>query len=410
MDIFVGRQPILTQDEELYGYEILFRDGKNNFNETLDDTDATSAVILNTIYDIGIDKVLNNKVGFINFSPQMLSSSTIIDNLPKDKVVLEILESTELNRFINFKLKELSEKGYTLALDDIINIDEKVENALKYVDIIKVDILGMPQLKLIEIVKKLKKYNKKLLAEKVENKDEFEFCKRLGFELFQGYFFAKPVVIQGKKLNESQHSLIKIINYIERDNIDGVIRAFKESPKLSYQLLNILNSSLFFLKTEIKSIKQAITLLGSVKVKNWITFLLYLEGERREIKCTPLSTLILSRAKKMELFESARVKSDRCSVETAHFVGILSLIDVALQVDKKELFDNFKISDDVKEAILYKRGVFGLELEIVEKIEAQDFRNIDLLLKEIGLSKTKLVEIQKQILKFGHELEENLCR
>ena len=401
MEIFVGRQPILNNQEKLIAYEILFRDGKNNFSADVnDDVFATSNVIANTLFNLGVNKVLGNKRGFINFNGKMLLNDEIVDNLPKDSIVMEILETVEITDEVINRVKDLKNRGYTIALDDFVMLRRGYQELFEYIDIIKVDILEI-ELDLREITNELKsKYpNIKLLAEKVETREDFELCKELGYSYFQGYYFSKPVIIKGKELSSHQFGLLNLISLLNKNaDIDEIIVEFKRSPKLSYQLLNLLNSSMFALKTEIQSIRQAVVLLGVDALKKWVTFLLYLDDDSKISKDNPLSGLVLGRAKMMEILESKRKNSDKKSCEKAFTVGLLSLIDVVLCIPKDEVFENLTLAQDIKEAILNKNGELGKLLEVVEFTENENFKDLSNLLKSLNISLEDLGDTQREII------------
>ncbi len=401
MEIFVGRQPILNQDEKLVAYEILFRDGKNNFSANVnDDVFATSNVIANTLFNLGINKVLNGKKGFINFNDKMLINEEITNNLPQDSIVMEILETVEITDEVINRVKDLKNRGYTIALDDFIMLRNGYEELFKLIDIIKIDILEI-EIDLKKITNELKnKYPKiKLLAEKVETREDFELCKELGYSYFQGYYFSKPVIIKGKKLSSHQFGLLNLISLLNKNaDIDDIVVEFKRSPKLSYQLLNLLNSSMFALKTEIQSIKQAIVLLGVDALKKWITFLLYLDDDSKISKDNPLSGLVLARARMMEILESKRKNSDKKSCEKAFTVGLLSLMDVVLCISKEEIFENLTLAQDIKNAILNKSGELGKLLKVVEFTENENFKDLSNLLKDLNISLEDLGKSQQKII------------
>lgn len=400
MDIFVGRQPILDLNGKLVAYEILFRDGENNFSASInDDVFATSNVIANTLFNLGIGKVLGGKKGFINFNDKMFMNDEIIGNLPKDEIVIEILETVELNETIVERAKELKKRGYTVALDDFVMLKSGCEELFKYIEIIKVDIMDVGK-KLREVTNELRQnYPKiKLLAEKVESAEEFELCKELGYSYFQGYYFSKPVIIKGKKLSQNQYSLLNLISLLNKNaDINEIVTEFKGSPKLSYQLLNLLNSSMFSLRTEIQSIRQAIVLLGVDSLKKWVTFLLYLEDGKNLCEESPISQLVLARARMMELLESYRKGSNKKSCERAFTVGLLSLVDVVLCIPKEEIFENLTLSEEIKDAILHKSGHLGKLLQIIEFTEKDDFNDLNNLLQDLKISLKDLGKSQREV-------------
>lgn len=398
MEIFIGRQPILDKSENINAYEILFRNGDKNFApiEIGGESRATNSVLLNTFYNMGVDKVIEKKRGFVNFDSFSLMDDEILNNLPKDKIVIEILETVEITKEVVARCRELKERGFTLAIDDVEELKSEHIELFDIIDIIKVDIMNLKE-DITSLTKKLQNYKVELLAEKVETKDEFELCKELGYSYFQGYFFAKPVIIKGKELSEEQSSILRVVNLIKQGSeIDDVIQAFKQSPKLTIKLIKLLNSGMFSFRKEITSIRQAITLLGVKPLEKWLIFLLYLKGDG-DISSTPISELISSRSKMMELIEQNRENSTKDSIDTAFTVGLLSLIDTVLGVSKEDIFENLSVTKEIKEAVIDKKGYFGELLEFVELLENKNFEDLVLMLDKFNISINRLNQIQKNI-------------
>lgn len=371
--IFIGRQPILNTKEELIAYEVLFRDTKANFCD-VDNSFATASVIANTVYNFGIDNILDNKKGFINFNYEMIMNDKMIDILPPQNIVIEILETMKIDKAVVNKCKDLKQKGYLLAVDDFIGDEEHYKEILNIIDIVKVDLIGVKDLK--STTEKLKKYNVELLAEKVETKEEFELCKKLGYSYFQGYFFAKPTIIEGKKIDASYHSLIKLVEILERDaDIKHIVDIFKEESGLSYQLLYVLNNTVSAVKKEITSIQQAISMLGISNVRKWVMLLLYMQDseDKANCKCNPICQMALKRAKMMEVFEKHRKNSTKVTIEEAFVTGLLSLLDVLLGVRKDEIFSEISVSGDIKYSILNCDGKYSDILSLVISMEKRDY-------------------------------------
>ena len=323
---------------------------------------------------MGIENILESKKGFINFTYEMLLNDKIIDILPNDHIVIELLETMKIDEHIVKRCKELKAKGYLIAVDDFIGDEENYKDILNIIDIVKVDLMGIDNLD--EITEKLKKYNVDLLAEKVETKEEFEECKRLGYKYFQGYFFAKPIIIEGKKIESSYHSLIKLLELLEKNaEIAEIVDVFKTESGLSYQILYVLNNTVSSLRKEVTSIRQAISLLGVTNIKKWVMLLLYMqEGEEGDsCKCNPICSMALSRAKIMENLEENRKGSNKKSIEEAFITGLLSLLDALLCIKKEDIFKEIKVSDNVKNSILTETGPYSGNLQIAKCLEKRDY-------------------------------------
>lgn len=193
-DVFLGRQPILDRHQQLVAYELLYRSGHSTEAQVSDDAAATAEVIRRAFKRIGIDTVLGECVGFVNVDAEMLFSQRI-DALPNNRVVLELLETVEINDGIVSRCRELKQRGFRLALDDFYSCNDSYEPLLEIADIIKIDLPQLDHAALATLVQRLKPYPGRLLAEKVETWDRARECMALGFDLFQGFVFARPSVL-----------------------------------------------------------------------------------------------------------------------------------------------------------------------------------------------------------------------
>lgn len=202
MNAFIARQPIFDCNNNVFGYELLFRNGSQNFYNSLDGNAATLNVISNTFYSLGVDTVTNGKKAFINFTEELLKRE-IATLLPPELVIVEILENIEPTDEIISVCKKLKDKGYTLALDDFV-FDTKYNKLIELADIIKVDFTITKGYERRNIISKINSNKIKFLAEKVENIDEFREAQSYGYSYFQGYYFSKPVILSGKDMYKNR--------------------------------------------------------------------------------------------------------------------------------------------------------------------------------------------------------------
>jgi EAL and modified HD-GYP domain-containing signal transduction protein len=358
--VLLARQPIFDADLNLFAYELLFRSTSENASGVpmIDGDKATTEVINRTFLELGIEKVLGNKRGFINLTRSFLTGER---DLPFDssQIVLEVLEDIEIDEQILEAINQLKQKGYVIALDDFI-YKEELRPAVQAADIIKIDLLALSEQELVEHVTILKKERVKLLAEKVETEQQFELCKKLGFEYFQGYFFCKPTIINDKPLPDNKASALRILSELQDSeiSIDSIEALLNQDASLSYKLLRTLNSAAFGLPRKIDSIKQGITMLGLQTIKSWVTIIAFSDIEA---STSELLTTALVRAKMAELL----AKSFDCIPETAFLVGLFSPLDAILQKSMAELLDTIPLNDDVKQALLNGEGKLGNLLNFV---------------------------------------------
>ena len=207
-EIFIGRQPIYDRKLNVYGYELLFRAAHTNRADITDGDKATSDVIVNAFMEIGLDNIVNKRLAFIN-----LTRSFFVDNrcisLPKDRVVLELLEDIEADEEVLQGVKRLSEQGYTIALDDFI-YHEALRPLVQLAHIIKIDIMALSNEEIRDHVKQLRQHSLSLLAEKVDTREDFDFCMDPASDYFQGYFFPQPMAIRGQRLPNNRLAFLHL--------------------------------------------------------------------------------------------------------------------------------------------------------------------------------------------------------
>lgn len=367
-EFFLARQPILNRDQDLFAYELLFRSAAFGPANIIDDLSATASV-MSHVSELGLENVVGASLGFLNIDAVVLMSD-FVSFLPGDKVVLEILETVKVTPEILVRIKELIKEGYTFALDDVISDSHDIQQLLPLVQIIKIDIMGMPQSDLIRLSKQFKADNKKLLAEKVETLEEFELCLALGFDYFQGYYFAKPVILSGKKLSPSQMAIMQLMNQIIADvdskNIENTI---KHDASLGLNLLRLVNSPGIGATQRIESLSQALMVLGRVQLQRWLQILLYANPGKAGNMMSPLLMLATTRGKLLESMSQKLMPGNRNIADRSFTVGIMSLMDTLFGIPMEKILEQITVADDVREALLYRTGAYGEMLELVENVE-----------------------------------------
>ena len=368
--VFLGRQPILGRDQQLLAYELLFRSGAiatANRAEILDGAQATATVIANTFAEFSTNNALGPYLGFINVDASLLFSE-LIEVLPPKLIALEILETVPPTPEVVARCAALKAAGFTLAMDDVVELGESYRPLFEHADIIKVDIAQLDPAALRGLVAKLKPLGKKLLAEKVETAEDLAVCRELGFDLFQGYFFAKPTVLVGKKLTPSQVALLRLLALIMGDaDTPEIEKAFKLEPGLTVNLLRLTNSVSSGLATRITSLRHAITLLGRRQLMRWLQLLIYTNPGNT--KTSPLLTLAATRGRLMELFAEKTQRGDRELVEQAFMVGIMSLIPALLGMSMAGILEQLPVTQRVREALIGGDGPLGQLLVLAQATE-----------------------------------------
>ena len=369
-EIFIGRQPILDRSHQLVAYELLFRSGKQrNEADVQDDLGATASVINHAFAELGVDQALGPYKGFINCDATLILSD-VIEVLPTDKIVLEILETVEVTPEIVERCKELKARGFTLALDDFVNYEDKWKPLLELIEIVKVDLMPLSREQLVTVTTALKRWPLQLLAEKVDSREQAEFCHQLGFHLFQGYYFAKPVIIAGKKLSHSQLALVRLLGLVMEDAettaLEGV---FKHEPGLTMNLMRLTNSVASGVRTEVTSLRHAITVLGRRQLQRWLQLLLYTNPSGSDQVVSPLLQLAATRGRFLELLAGKLKAGARDFEDHAFMTGIMSLMPTLMGAPLEEIIKGIKLSNEVETALQHGEGMLGTMLVLCEALE-----------------------------------------
>ncbi|MBZ0142579.1 MAG: EAL domain-containing protein [Rhodocyclaceae bacterium] len=404
-DIFIGRQPILDREQRMFAYELLFRSGRQNFAQVSDDTTATATVLSHSITELGLEAALGPYLGFINLDARMLMSE-VLEMLPRDKFVLEVLETVDLTPPVIARCRALKDLGFTLALDDFVSLEDQHRPLLEMADIVKVELMGMSEADLAATVKTLRQWPVKLLAEKVDNEAQVKHCLALGFELFQGYYFAKPTIIAGKKLSHSELTLNRLLGLILEDADTGDLEAiFKPEPGLTLNLMRLTNSAASGVRQKITSVRHAITVLGRRQLQRWLQLLVYADAAPGDQLACPLMQLAATRGRFMELLAGDLMGADRDLIDRAFMTGIMSLMPALLHVPIDEVMKGLNVANDVREALVARRGTLGRMLQLAEKQEEGDLDACFTLIVELpGLDTERVNAILAQAMAWANNL------
>ncbi len=407
-DIFLGRQPILDRNQQIVAYELLFRASSQAATaDVTDDLAASARVIVQAFGELGMENVLSQKLGFINVSADLLMSE-LVELLPRERVVLELLETITITPEVVARCRELKAKGFHLALDDFV-FDAVYEPLFELVEVVKIDLLVLKPGELEQYVKRLRNWPVKLLAEKIDSQAQADQCKELGFDFFQGYFFAKPVILSGRRADPSRLSLLRLIHLVLEDaETEELEKIFKADPGLTYSLLRLVNSVGMGLTTKITSLSHAIVVLGRRQLQRWLQLLLFAQRGGGHGLEDPLLQLAATRGKLMELLSGRAFPGQREVEDKAFMVGIMSLLDTLLSTPLEEILSELHLPDDVKQALLLRNGPLGRMLATCVGVERNDFDGVVPLLAELpGLTLGTLARDQVAALAWasaiGHE-------
>lgn len=382
-ELFLGRQPILDRDHNLAAFELLFRSSHVNGAQIDDDLLASATVINHAFSELGVEHVLGRYVGFINLSAPLILSD-VIELLPKERVVLELLETVEVNDNVVARLKELKAMGFKLALDDYLGQEEQYAEVLGVVDVVKVDVKDLDPARIQAITARLKNWPVRLLAEKVDTREQADLCHRLGYELFQGYYFARPSIIKGKRLTHAETAIMRLLGLVMADaDTPEIELVFRQNPDLSLTLLRLVNSVAVGSRTRITSLSQALVLLGRNQLQRWLQLLMYAISSSPDAKFpSPLLVLAATRGRMMEQLAAVWSGASAEARDRAFLTGILSLVSALLALPLAEVLKTLPLPDEVRVALLDRTGELGDMLRLVEVVEQTDVQGIAALLDQ----------------------------
>ena len=369
-DIFVARQPIYNKSNSLIGFELLYRAGDTDVAEFTDGKIASSEVILNSFMNIGLDGLVGSAKAFINI-PEELVTNESFSPMFENQTVLEILEDTIPTDQVIAGVKRLKEQGYEIALDDFQYTPE-YERLLELADYVKIDVIELNIEEVKQQLEYIEKFNVKLIAEKIETQEKYESCEKLGFDYFQGFYFCKPQLVRKKHTPGNKIVVLNILNKLENPDydLDDVENTLALDAVLTFKILRYVNSAAFAQRKEIESIKEALVLVGGIKIKKWATLILM--TQLMEGKPQALFVTALVRARMCELIAEHRGENS----EQMFTIGLLSLIDALMDTPMIDLLDELALSTSVKLALLEYEGESGWILKNVIDYEKGEWNDL----------------------------------
>ena len=372
LEVLMARQPIYTKSQDVVAFELLFRDSEGRFVEGLKDEDATLGVLMGTYSSIFKKGAIKSVPCFLKVTDSFLLNHNVPE-LPRESFVLELLGHSQITPELISRVKGLARQGYRLALADYDPRDPKFEPLLNIVHVLKLDIqlLGLDNLP--PLLQKLRPYQLELLADKVETQDEFRRCLEMGFALYMGYFLNKPEPVKGKKITGNKVVLLQLLAELQRPaaTAQSIEQVALHDPALTYRILRVVNSAAFNLQREISSLSHAISLLGIEQIKRWV--MLFLTNSDNN-KPDELTRNMLVRGRFCELLAEMMGRDEPVN----HFiVGLLSQLDVLLDMNMEDLMAQVPLQQDMKAALLTREHSYGELLRQVELYERGEFDQLN---------------------------------
>ncbi|WP_297441627.1 EAL domain-containing protein [Sulfurimonas sp.] len=370
--VYLARQPILDRNSDICAYEILYRD-VNKASHIESDRYASATVISNILNKFGTKALLEDKRAFIKVDEKFLLND-IIFSIPKDFFVFDILESVVLDERVIERIQQLHAKGYLLAINDTKLIPqslEKYREVFKEINFFKIDFDVSMETEVAPLLQPMKKLGIELIATKIEDSDTYEVAQKIGFDCFQGYFFAKPKIVENAKYEPAQMNVLNLYNLLIQDtDIADITAEFEKTPEITVQLLQFINSGAFHFRNKISSIHHVITLMGRITLAKWLMLMIYSKSLSKNKHHEPLMLMVQNRTQLMELIlKDINPEAGNSKLGEAYLVGVLSLIDTIFSMPLENILKSINVSDPVKDALLEDAGLLGDIYKTVRDIE-----------------------------------------
>ncbi len=362
----VSRQPIFRADMSELGYELLFRNSSENRAEFSDGDQATAAVIVNAFMEIGLDEIVGHNLAFINFDRDLIMGD-YLKSLPQDRVVLEVLETIKPDVALIKKLQDLRRSGYSIAFDDFVCAEAKA--LLDVANFVKFDLVKNDWASLERSIATVKKYPVKLIAEKVETREQFVSCKALGFDYFQGYFFCRPQFIEGRRLPVSRmagiHLLMKVNN--SEADVKELALAISQDVSLTYKLLRYINSAGLSLPNPVTSVGHAVAMVGKEKIRTWASLILLSSFDDKS------RNIVVTGSVRARMCQHLATATGVTKPEQLFLVGLLSVLDAMLDQPMEQIIQALPLDREIVDALLYQKGNLGAVLRCVLEYEKRNW-------------------------------------
>jgi c-di-GMP-related signal transduction protein len=394
---YVARQPILTSNEQVFGYELLFRDGVENYFQSAD-PDAASRSTVDTSMLMGLDILCDGRRAFINCTRDTLLKD-YVTLLPPGQAIAEIVASVEVDDLVEAACVRLKKAGYSIALDDFVLDDPRAALA-KFADIIKLDVSVTSAEERGALLKRYGTPACHMLAKTVETREEFSACKKEGFSYFQGYFFRKPELLHAREIPKNRVNYLRLLQAISHDEIEikEIDRIIKGEASLCYRLLRYLNSAAFGFSSEIHSIKHALSILGERELRRWVRMVAALGAGQDKPSDLVLSAMV--RARYCELLGSKIPHGE----SDLFLVGLLSLMDAILEIPMGVVLEGISLDRETRAVLLGQKSQLDPVYRLMLFQELADWPKLSELSAQMKLPESLLTECHWKAMAWAREM------
>ena len=394
---YVARQPILTSNEQVFGYELLFRDGVEDYFQS-SDPDASSRSTVDTSMLMGLDMLCDGRRAFINCTRETLLKD-YITLLSPSQAVVEIVGSVPADDLVKAACIRLKKSGYTIALDDFVADDPRAALA-QFADILKVDMKSTSAENRAVVLKRFGTPASRMLAKTVETREEFSACRKAGFSYFQGYFFRKPELLHAREIPKNRVNYLRLLQAISHDEIElkEIDTIIKGEASLCYRLLRYLNSAAFGFSSEIHSVKHGLSILGEREVRRWVRMVAALGAGQDKPSDLVLSAMV--RARYCELLGAKIPHGD----SDLFLVGLLSLMDAILEVPMGLVLEGITLDRETRAVLLGQKSQLDPVYRLMLSQEAADWPKLSELCAQMKLPEGVVTECHWKAMQWAQEM------
>ena len=393
----MARQPIFDREQKVFGYELLFRDGLENCFSGGDLDQAARSTVDRSLL-MGLDVLCDGRHAFVNCTRDTLIKG-LITLLPSISTVVEILETVPADPDVIAACRALKEQGYMIALDDFVANDAR-RALIPLADIIKVEMQLTTEEERSALIKEYRPSSCRMLAEKIETHAEFIRARDQGFVYFQGYFFRRPEMLSTREMPANRMNYLRMLQEVSRPELDlpALEKLIKAEASVCYRLLRYLNSAVFAFKKEIHSVKHALSLLGERDVRRWIRLVAAVGAGQDKTSDLVLSALVRGR------FGELLAPHVRHGESDLFLMGLLSLIDVMLEMPMDQVLERIPLDHETKAVLLGKPSQLRPVFRLLLAHESGEWAAAESLSTEMNLNPGEVAGYYWQAQQWAREL------
>lgn len=406
-DIYLARQPILDRRQSIVAYELLYRSDTSDHADIVNHLEASARVITYAFSDLGIGAALGRSDCYINVNGEMLMNS-VIELLPRGSVTLELIGLSGISDSFIQRCQHLRGGGMKLAIGDYTS-ESEAKRLLPFVDTVEISMADCDAPLLERTVREIRHAgNARLLAKKVETAEQFRLALEMGFDFFQGYYFARPHLVAGKRIHPSNAALLQLLKLIMIDapnqEIEKLLRA---DPSLCYNLFRLVNSVAMGMSRRISTVQEVLTVLGRRQLQRWVSLLLFAHQEGFPYPNPLLQTAAL-RGELMRKLAMIVQAGHSDFHEHAFMTGIMSLLDALVGIPMKEVLEYVNLGDDVHDALVSRRGMLGHLLTLCEMLEGENLDELPTIFVKLKLDTRSVMQAQVEALQWVNAIGESV--